>query len=389
MQINWFFFVALSKPIKQQQQHEKPPVTLRSKSSATGNSICKSISNDEIQTAKPSQLLRTSFKFKPDENKLISEEDAELNPKRKSATSSDEFKRRKSDNSNLADQENGKLHPVKTTPMPIVYPKSRQSLSTHTTPSMGQYEGSAGGGSTDLVSSPSLRNQTKKSMSKSLQDNSKIVNAKKAPLLNTNNVIIDTTRPSSNEKLSVKTKIKLMESIVKSSTNERSSSSSSSCSSRSPPLSPNTIIEIVPIQHVKPTVTARTTNPAPVQPQASPAVVQPKPTLKPAANTATSSDLDEDLTKAKLKTSSNESIDDVSESSTTTTTLKSIVDAINFKQHNQQQKATGNQKEKRHTVKELMSKFEPKWSVFSVCVRVWCLFKTWNVPFWNMKLSWG
>lgn len=98
-----------------------------------------------------------------------------------------------------------------------------------------------------------LKNPSNKNICKSLQDNSSLLKfePKKETSLNISaENSMDQSDSNGDEKSSVKSKIKLMESIVnstssnnisssasKSNKNERSSSSSSSCSSRSPPLS--------------------------------------------------------------------------------------------------------------------------------------------------------
>ena len=323
------------------KQPEKPPVTLRSKSIATNgkqNSISKSVSNDEIQqrlisNSEPSNKStenRTSYRSKV-ESKMLNEEvldpSNETNIKRKSALSSDEFKRRKPDNNQIeSNLKNQKITPTISTS----FPKNRQSLSTNTTPVI------------ENDASSNLKNLNKKSMSKSLQDNSKLSNQRQAAISDQRQNISNTT---GGEKSSVKTKIKLMESIVKSSSNERSSSSSSAgSSSRSPPRSPKTIIEIVPVQNLldkqkpPPIVTARTN------------INQPQNISKqPKSESVEINSNNKSLESSEpLKTSSNESLGEVSvkENLIYDTSGKTAVGA--------------NLKEKRHTVKELMSKFEAK-----------------------------
>jgi hypothetical protein len=326
------------------KQPEKPPVTLRSKSIATNgkqNSISKSVSNDEIQqrlisNSEPSNKStenRTSYRSKV-ESKILNEEafdpSNDTNIKRKSALSSDEFKRRKPDYNQIeSDVKNQK----KTPTIGTAFPKNRQSLSTNTTPVI------------ENDASFNLKNFNKKSMSKSLQDNSKLSNQRQADSYDQRQNISNNT---GGEKSSVKTKIKLMESIVKSSSNERSSSSSSGSSSRSPPRSPKTIIEIVTVQNLldkqkpPPVVTARTNI---NQPQNI--SKQPKP-----ESVEINSNNKSLVASEPLKTSSNESLGEVSVKenliydTSGKTTIHSNVGA--------------NLKEKRHTVKELMSKFEAK-----------------------------
>jgi len=325
---------------------EKPPVTLRSKSiTSKQNSVSKSVSNDEIQqrvvannvqSTKPTET-RASYKSKLESKKvgeeIVDSSSNDTNIKRKSALSSDEFKRRKSDNNQSESDAKAQ------TPKPgVVLPKNRQSLSTNTTPVI----------ESDTTSN--LKNANKKSMSKSLQDNSKLTNNNP----NSSHQHPNKVSTVEDEKLSVKTKIKLMESIVKSSGNERSSSSSSSgSSSRSPPRSPKTIIEIVPVQSFldkqkpPPVATTRTN------------LNQAQHLSKPSKFFANNSESTETTSIAKslgsalpLKTSSNESLSEVS--------IKENVMFDTSEKVAKQPCAAPNSKEKRHTVKELMSKFEPK-----------------------------
>jgi len=250
--------------------------------------------------------------------------------------SSDEFKRRKPDNNQFeSDSKNKKVTPIPGT----TFPKNRQSLSTNTTPVI------------ENEAASSLKNLNKKSMSKSLQDNSKLANLKTTY---SSEQCQNTAMTVGGEKLSVKTKIRLMESIVKSSSNERSSSSSSSgSSSRSPPRSPKTIIEIVPVQNLldkqkpPPIVTART-NLAHSQNVSN----QSKSFANNSETVETNSNTKILGSEPPLKTSSNESLSEVS--------IKENLVYERSEKNTIQPTIGPNSKEKRHTVKELMSKFEPK-----------------------------
>jgi hypothetical protein len=327
------------------KQPEKPPVTLRSKSiTSKQNSVSKSVSNDEIQqrvianNVQSTKLTETraSYKSKLESKKLgeeiVDSSSNDTNIKRKSALSSDEFKRRKSDNNQSECDAKAQM----VTPKPgVVLPKNRQSLSTNTTPVI----------ESDTTSN--LKNANKKSMSKSLQDNSKLTNNNP----NSSHQHPNKVSTAEDEKLSVKTKIKLMESIVKSSSNERSSSSSSSgSSSRSPPRSPKTIIEIVPVQSF-------------IDKQKPPPIATTRTNLNQAQYLSKLSAINSESTETSsiakilgsalpLKTSSNESLSEVS--------IKENFMIDTSEKVTKQPCAAPNSKEKRHTVKELMSKFEPK-----------------------------
>ena len=323
---------------------EKPPVTLRSKSSAScikPNSITKSVSNDEIQkrfttdqTSAKAAQAKAGYKSKLEATKLSEEVDSTG-----TITPDTCAKRRKSENPSESGSTGQKL--AKAAPEPVVLPKNRQSLSTNTTPLLETQ--------TTLAS---LKGVNRKNMSKSLQDNSRVVtniHLKKSTALNDQQNLVNVVdfHLAENEKLSVRTKIKLMESIAnsKSSGNERSSSSSSSCSSsRSPPMSPKTIIEIVPFQvqvdkQKPPIVTARTN------------VSQTNATT---AATLSNADMSsKHLENVQLKTSSNESLSEVS-------IKENLVYVSSESGNSNTDSLSSKAKEKRHTVKELMSKFEPK-----------------------------
>ena len=350
--------------INEEHEFEKPQVAIVARSKS--NFMPKSASNDEIAESQSKVTqIRASFRLKPTEPT----ENVDSNAKRKSSISFDELKRRKSDNENNENKERKETtntvienEPKK---QPQVYPKYRQSFST-------------GGSNDKLIQTKlesNLKNSNHRSFSKSLQDNSKLtkIEFKQNALTNQTNFEL-----SESEETSVKSKIKLMESIVNSSkqagTNERScsSSSSSSSSSRSPPMSPKntskqTVIELVPAKtnsfKQPPIVAART-------PQTAP---KPKP-VPPSLNL--------NLNKANLGTSLQPTFTTIvaNESAQTNPTITSSSESVNNLNMNENSiysdnssnscdlnestktsvKPLCNLKEKRRTVKELMSKFEPK-----------------------------
>lgn len=252
---------------------------------------------------------------------LILKEDKSI-PKRKSTIGFEDLKQRRS-----AEQQQPKCAERTKTVSIGVVPKTRQTISLASV-------------ETDPISSnvnpkranTNLKSTSHKSMSKSLQDNSKLVGGEQPKL-----VVIETRSSGIDDPVedkrtvSVKSKIKLMESIVHNRTvaksAERSSStssskSSSSSSSRSPPISPKNTHSVV----LQPAVKTRQKPMAPISTMSNVKLVK--------SNMEMSTNAEDEPALASMA----EDDDTLASTNLPLAILK----------------------EKRRTVKELMSKFEPK-----------------------------
>ena len=442
-----------------------PPVTLRSKSISTSksNSIdeLKSSNNANNQTQINNANINTtnkrnSFRVKTNNNnnnnnnnnsnEILTNNNNKVNminntknindlnnPKRKSSICFDELKRRKSDNINdninTNNNSNTNINSNNSKQQAPIMPKYRQSISTTTTPTTD---------STSTINT-NLNKVNLKNLSKSLQDNSKliknelkvqnidiqsnqspsitIVNNKSANLKQIApklvNLDLNVSKSENqilhinnqDDKPNVKTKIKLMESIVNSNSSNtiqttnsssskstkndyRSASSSSSASSASSSRSPPSLsrsphiskqsteaIEAKPYQlvttKVPPTVVARSntiqfSHNAPSSNQ-SPALA-PRPIIKQKENIDTTSAKLKDEHQVVATSSSSESVNNIMQENVLYSSENLNEDKVNNTKtdtndnntFNLKHNSLSNLKEKRQTVKELMSKFEPK-----------------------------
>jgi hypothetical protein len=323
---------------------EQKPVSFRSKSCSTESSEKNQSDSSEsigkfVLKHEHKHEVRHSFRVQSIAEKDKINSNVDMNFKRKSSQSFEELNKKKSENfenSNSNNKQNEDNSNFK------ILAKHRQSIQP-----------------ASQIDTTSLTN-TNRSMSKSLQDNSKLINLSEFKTSNE-----DISESTSNE-TNVKSKIKLMESFVgnqstnqipmlKLKKNERSSStcsSASSSSSKSPPLSPHLICSVTKSETSTSLFTTSSSNETKqiATSKQNPPMVMARSVI---------------LTQSSLNNSNNTSLSNDKEEIQPLKSTVIIIDSENKKASTENNEIiiknpTTNIKEKRKTVKEMISKFEPK-----------------------------